>query len=194
MALRSLSSFWSTDAKRGVQQRAAKKINEYWAVIVGRGEDMTLESLDNRLESLTSMGRPAEAEKLWRAAVVALARRGEDTPDWRVRLAGHVFNAYCRAGRIKDAERLLRGVPAPIGPPSSVYRPFARGVLHAAADDGAKRKLLTQVLARIGDARVVGADWGRILELLLRSGWAIEGTADAIATKQKLAQIGRAHV
>lgn len=187
VALRSLSSLWSRGAKKPLLQKAERKINEYWAAIVERGEDMSLDSLDNRLESLTNLGKPAESEKLFRRAIIALVGRGEDAVDWRSRLAGHVFNAYCRAGRIGDAERLLRDVPAPIGPPSSVHRPFALGVLHAKAEDSVKRKLLTQVLARIGDAHVVGADWGRILELLLRSGWGIEATTDAIAPKQKLA-------
>lgn len=187
VAMRSLSSLWSPRGKRGNNQRLEKKINEYWAEIERRGEDMTLDSLDNRLESLTNMGRPKDSEKLWRRAVVALTKWGEDAVDWRSRLAGHVFNAYCRAGRIADAERLLRDVPTPVGRPSSAHRPFALGVLHAAADDSVKRKLLTQVLARIGDAHIVGADWGRILDLLLRSGWDVIGTTDAIAAKQALA-------
>lgn len=187
VALRSLSSLWPSRSKKSLQQKPEKKIAEYWAAIEARGEDMTLAYLDNRLESLTNLGKPAESEKLFRRAIIALVGRGEDVVDWRSRLAGHVFNAYCRSGRIADAERLLSDVPTPTGPPSSTHRPFALGVLYAQAEDNVKRKLLTQVLARIGDAYVVGADWGRILELLLRSGWDVVGTTDATATKQKLA-------
>lgn len=192
---RSKSLAPGTAARRRVQA----KIDEYWAHIQRRGEDMAFESLLARVETLTSLGQLSDAERVYRRGVVALRR---DKHPGALHLTGAMFFAYCVRGRVGDAQKLLDGVrDVDVVPASSAssasasaaataaqeraraFRPFVTGCIAAQASYDTKRRLLTQVLRLAKD--LAPALWGLVLQFYLQGsgGRDVAGTCAVFATK-----------